>query len=138
VKHWEKTGNNHPCPSRVQQDNHNNHTTAGNTTRIIPVQWHSNHPLYLRSLYLLLPYHYTRRQGHNYPHNTSSQSRIWAIHWATGKAWNTSTTMRLNLPSLWRSCDKHACNNCARSACVVNNSVCSQLSQALQASFNAN
>src|SRR5216683_2694453 len=109
---------------------------AGNTTRIIPVQWHSNHPLYLRSLYLL-PCHNTRLQGHNYPHSTSSQSRIWAIHWATGKAWNTSTTMRLNPPSLWRSCDKHACNNCARSACVVNNSVCSQLSQVLQASFNA-
>ena len=110
---------------------------AGNTTRIIPVQWHSNYPLHLRNLYLL-PGHNTRVQCHNYPYSTSSRSRIWATHWAMGKAWNTSTTMRLNPPSLSRSCDRHACNNCARSVCVVNNSVYNQLSQVLQASFNAN
>jgi hypothetical protein len=107
---------------------------AGNTTRIIQVQTHSNRPLYLRNL-CILPCLSTR--GHHCLHSTSSRSGIWAPLWAMGKAWNTSTIMRLNPLNPSHNYGKLACNNCAKSACVVNNAVCSRLSQVSQVSFNA-
>lgn len=109
---------------------------AGNTTRIIQVQRHSNRLLYLHNP-SILPRHSTRSHRRHCLHNTNSQSRIWAPPWAMGKAWNTSTLTRLNPLNPSHNYGKLACNNCAKSACVVNNAVCSQLSQVSRVSFSA-